>query len=431
VRTPWGDATELRERMMRPGRGVPRAEAERNHRERLFAAMVAMVVEKGYDATRVADLVKLAGISRSAFYRQFTDKQECFLATVEELVQPTADIVIARAKKAPRGEERMRVAVEAFLQLIAAQPAASKMCFVEIYAAGPEAVAVVERTIDTVEEFVRPLFNQIPGREGMPPQMVRAMIGGMQKLIHKRLYRDEQDELIELAPQICRWWLSYPPPPGPLQPQRRRTKRARPFEERQAATNPADRVLRALASVVAEKGYPAVTVAEIVDRASTSQRTFYEHFANKEEALLAALDTGSSQWLANTLPAFRRALDWQHAVRGAYEGMFAFGVEEPEYSRLGAVEMYAAGKRALETRDGIMEQLEALLEPGYELAPDTPPIAAEAIGGAIYALVYDQVKAKGPESLPELVPMSTYLTLAPFLGAAEAYELAASGGPRA
>jgi AcrR family transcriptional regulator len=413
---------------MRPGRGVPRDEAERNHRERLFAAMVAMVAEKGYEATRVADLVKLAGISRSAFYRQFADKQECFLAAAEELVQPTAGIVIARSEQAPPGEPRMRVAVEAFLELIAAQPAASKMCFVEIYAAGPEGVAVVERTLDTFEEFVTPLFDQIPGRKGMPPQMVRAMIGGMQKLVHKRLYRDEQDELVNLAPQICEWWLSYPPPPGSLQAQRRRTKRPRPFAERQAVTNPPDRVLRALAAVVSEKGYPAVTVAEIVDRAATSQRTFYEHFANKEEALLAALDAGSSLWLANTLPAFRRAPDWQHAVRGAYEGMFAFGVEEPEYSRLGAVEMYAAGKRALETRDTIMEGLEALLAPGYELTPETPPIAAEAIGGAIYALVYDQVKAKGPESLLDLVPMSTYMTLAPFLGADQAYELAAARG---
>jgi AcrR family transcriptional regulator len=195
-------------------------------------------------------------------------------------------------------------------------------------------------------------------------------------------------------------------------------------------TGGADRVLRALAAVVAEKGYPEVTVAEIVERASTSQRTFYEHFANKEEALLAALDAGSAQWLASTLPAFRRAQDWQHAVRGAYEGMFAFGIEEPEYSRLGAVEMYAAGKRALETRDRIMEPLEALLRPGYELAPETPPIAAEAIGGAIHALAYDQVKARGPESLPELVPMSTYMTLAPFLGAERAYELAAGASSK-
>jgi glutathione S-transferase len=135
--------------------------------------------------------------------------------------------------------------------------------------------------------------------------------------------------------------------------------------------------------------------------------------------------------LGTTLPAFRRAPDWQNAVHQAFEAMFAFGVEEPEYSRLGAVEMYAAGKRALETRDRIMEPLEALLGPGYELAPETPPIAAEAIGGAIHALAHDQVKARGPESLPELVPMSTYLTLAPFLGAEEAYELALGVGARA
>jgi AcrR family transcriptional regulator len=427
MRTPWGDATELRERMMRPGRGVPREEAERNHRERLFAATVATVVEKGYDATRVADLVKLAGISRSAFYRQFSDKRECFLATAEELVQPTIDAVMKRAAGAPAGEERMRMTIQALLELIAAQPAASKMCFVEIYAAGPEAVDVIERTTERVAEFVIDLFDQIPDREGMPPQMVRAMIGGLQKVIHKRLYRDEEAALVELAPQLTTWWLSYAPPPGPLQVPRRRAKQPRPFEERQAVTNPADRVLRALAAVVAEKGYPDVTVAEIVERASTSQRTFYEHFANKEEALLAALDAGSAQWLANTLPAFRRAQDWQHAVRGAYDGMFAFGIEEPEYSRLGAVEMYAAGKRALETRDRIMEQLEALLGPGFDVAPKTPAIAAEAIGGAIHALAYDQVKAKGPESLPELVPMSTYMTLAPFLGAERAYELAAGG----
>ena len=44
MRTPWGDATELRARMMRPGRGMPREEAERNHRERLFAALGPSVV---------------------------------------------------------------------------------------------------------------------------------------------------------------------------------------------------------------------------------------------------------------------------------------------------------------------------------------------------------------------------------------------------
>ena len=52
-------------------------------------------------------------------------------------------------------------------------------------------------------------------------------------------------------------------------------------------------------------------------------------------------------------------------MKGAYEAMFGFGTEEPEYTLLGAVEMYAAGKRALQTRDTIMEGLEALLAPRW------------------------------------------------------------------
>src|SRR4249919_1778701 len=323
ARTPWGDAAQLRDKKLRPGRGTPRDEADRNQRERLFAATVATVAEKGYEATTVADLVELSGVSRSAFYRHFEDKQECFLTAAEALIVPTLEIM-KQAESAASGEQRTEQALEAFLKLIAAQPGAAKMCFVEVYAAGPEGVAVVEKTLDAFEKFATGLFEEIPGREEMPSQMIRAMIGGLQKVVHKRLYRDEQDELVELAPQIWRWWLSYPPPPGPLRAARRRSQEARPFEERQAVGNPAERVLRALAATVAEKGYPATTVAEVVERASTSQRTFYEHFGNKEEALLAALDSGSAQMLATVLPAFRRGQSWEHSVKAAYEAMFSF-----------------------------------------------------------------------------------------------------------
>jgi AcrR family transcriptional regulator len=282
----------------------------------------------------------------------------------------------------------------------------------------------VERALDIFERFAIEQLNQIPGRKGMPPQMVRALIGGLQKVIHKRLYSDEADQLPRLAKEIADWGLSYPPPPGPLEAVRRRGRRARPFAERQAVAHPPERVLRALAAIVSEKGYKETKVAEVVKLAGTSQRVFYGHFESKEEAFLAALDSGSAQMLGTVLPAFRRARSWEESVRGAYEAMFAFGIEEPEYTRLGAVEMYTVGKRALQTRDRVMEGLEVLLMPGYEMAPDTPPIAAEAIGGAIYALIHDQVKGSGPETLPELAPMATYMTLAPFIGAESAYERA-------
>jgi AcrR family transcriptional regulator len=423
VRTPWGNAADLRSKRMRPGRGNAPEDSERSQRERLFGAMVALSSEKGYEATKIGDLAKVAGVSRAAFYDHFKDKQELLLAAVAALVEPTIAL-IERSEDAGTGEARVRQAMEAFFGLVAAQPAASKMCFIEVYAAGPEGEAAIERVLDIFERFGVSQLNQIPGRKGMPPQMARAILGGLQKVIHKRLYSDEADQLPRIAEDIANWGLSYPPPPGPLEAPRRRGRKARPFAERQAIAHPPERVLRALAAIVAEKGYKATTVAEVVERAGTSQRVFYGHFENKEEAFLAALDSGSAQMLGLVLPAFRRANSWQESVRAAYEAMFSFGIEEPEYTQLGAVEMYTVGRRALQTRDGVMEGLEALLVPGYELAPDTPPIAAEAIGGAIYALIHDQVKNNGPESLPELAPMATYMTLAPFIGAKEAYERA-------
>jgi AcrR family transcriptional regulator len=425
VRTPWGDAASLRERKLRPGRGTPREEAEKNQRERLFAAMVATVAEKGYEATTVADLVELSGVSRSAFYRHFEDKQACFLAAVKAMVEPTLQKLGGDESTAP-GIDRARAAFASLIETIVKQPAAAKMCIVEVYAAGPEGAALVDRMIESSTDLAAALLEQVPERKGMPRELVRSIVGGIQKVIHKRLYRGQEEELLELVPQLWDWTFNYPAPPGPLRARRRRTVKALPFEERQKVANPPERLLRALAAVVAEKGYPDTTVAEVVERASTSQRTFYEHFKNKEDAIVAALDSGSAHMLAAALPAFRRAPDWQHAVHDTIEAMFCWGAEEPEYARMGGKEMYAAGKRALDQREIVTEGMEGLLAPGYELKPDTPPIAAEAVGGALYELLYDHVNKKGPETLPDLVPTLVYVTLAPFLEAEEAYEVAVS-----
>ena len=99
--------------------------------------------------------------------------------------------------------------------------------------------------------------------------------------------------------------------------------------------------------------------------------------------------------LAAALPAFRRAPTGSTRST-THGGDVRCGAEEPEYARLGGVEMYAAGKRALEQRETVTEGMEGLLAPGYELKPDMPPITAEAIGGALYSLFYDNVNRRAP-----------------------------------
>lgn len=423
VRTPWGDARTLRERKLRPGQRLPHEQVARNQRERLYAALVAVVAEKGYEATRVADLLELSGVSRSAFYEHFGDKEDCLLAALDEFVAPAISSVVGGGSAAPT-EERVRQAFENLIQMIVDQAPAARLCFVEIYAAGPRAIEEIDRTMDAFQAFVAETVERMPGREPLPPELVRALMGGLRKVIHTRLYRGEEEELIDLVPQMWEWALAYSAPPVPL----RRPRNRPPETFERGVYDPAERILRALASVVAEKGYPAMTVNDVASRASISLSTFYSHFADKEEAMLAAVDSGSAQMLATTLPAFRRAPDWPNAVRGAFGAMFAFCAAEPDFTKLGAIDVYAAGRRVLERRDQVIEGMEALLVPGYQINPDASQIAGEAIGGAIYSMIYDHVRRGAIQNLQELAPLAAYVTLAPFVGVEEACAVANGDG---
>ena len=423
VKTPWGDAATLRERKLTPGRRLPPDEVARNQRERLFAALVAVAAEKGYEATRVADLLELSGVSRSAFYEHFKDKEECLLGALDDFLAPTMRIVVDHGD-APPSLELEHAAFESLVRMVVDQAPAARLCFVELYAAGPRAIDAINRAIDSFHESIVQMVRGMPGRQPLLPELLQAVIGGVRKVIHTRLYRGEEEQLIELIPQMWEWALSVEPPPEPL----RRPRNRPPEKAGRGAYEPAERILRALASVVAEKGYPAMTVNDVASRASISLSTFYSHFADKEEAMVAAVDSGSAQMLATTLPAFRRAPDWPNAVRGGLGAMLAFCAAEPDFTKLGAIDVYAAGRRVLERRDEVIMGMEGLLAPGYELNPGASPIAGEAIGGAIYSLIYDQVRRGATESLQELAPLVTYVALVPFVGAEKACAVANGDG---
>src|SRR5262249_26105238 len=67
-----------------PGRhGLPRSFVVRNQRLRLIAAMLRSLPEHGYAGTTISHLTQEAGLSRAAFYGQFSSKEDCFLATYD------------------------------------------------------------------------------------------------------------------------------------------------------------------------------------------------------------------------------------------------------------------------------------------------------------------------------------------------------------
>ena len=163
-------------------------------------------------------------------------------------------------------------------------------------------------------------------------------------------------------------------------------------------------------------------------RAAISLSTFYEHFADKRDAVLGALEMSGAQIMALAVPAARRAGGWQEGVRALYEAICAYFVAEPEMAELATVGVYGAGPQALARRDRVIDSLAAMLAPGFEENPAAPAVSAEAIAATVYALMREQVRSEGPESLGAVVPLATYITLVTFVGPERA--LAVANGER-
>jgi AcrR family transcriptional regulator len=443
VVTPWGDADSLRGRRLPPGPGRPREEVLANQRERLFGAMVASVSSHGYRATTVNDLSEISGVSSRTFYDHFADKEACFLATLEAIIQAAIAYAAQQAGEdvedpAPGGvdlpgdgsadgdwEELAGRGMRSFAEMIVAQPAAARLALVEAYTAGPRALVPLEQAMAGFEWLTRQMLERSPDRAGMPDEMVIALMGAQQEIARNRLREGRERELPALTDELWGLLLSYRPPPEPLRLARRQP-RARP--ETPEPHDNAERALQALAEVVAQEGYARASIDAVLKRAQMSATTFYANFAGKEDATLAAIDSACSQILAAVLPAFRRAPDWPNGIRAAFGALFNFLASRPALAKLAMVEVYAAGLEAMQRRLEALRPLQELIADGSGLAPEMPRIAAEGIVGGVYTLAYRHLRERGAEALPALAPICTYITLSPFLGVEEAFGIANGDG---
>ena len=137
----------------------------------------------------------------------------------------------------------------------------------------------------------------------------------------------------------------------------------------------------AVASVIAEKGYGAMSTDDVAAAAAISLSTFYEHFTDKRDAVLGALEMSGAQITALAVPAARRAGGWQQGVRALYEAICHYFAAEPAMAELALVGVYGAGEEALARRDRVIESLAAMLAPGFAENPDGPAVSAEGDRG--------------------------------------------------
>jgi AcrR family transcriptional regulator len=184
------------------------------------------------------------------------------------------------------------------------------------------------------------------------------------------------------------------------------------------------RLLFAVAQVVAERGYGATTVGDIVELANVSRTTFYEQFDDKEACFLAAFDFGV-EFVLGQMRAAWEALpdgrDWRAHVRSDLKTFLETLAAEPAFALALQVEVLAAGPAALDRRAEVfalftertrrLNEIARAQEPGM---PELPDELFQIHTGGADEVIRQHLRTEGAERLPELVDPLAAATIALF-----------------
>jgi AcrR family transcriptional regulator len=153
---------------------------------------------------------------------------------------------------------------------------------------------------------------------------------------------------------------------------------------------PRRRLMDGFTAAVADKGYAATTIADIVAAARVSKRTFYQHFADKEECLLATYQSGCDGLIELVrAAAVGHGRPWREGIRAVTYAYLSALDELPVVHRVLLLEMQAAGPRAYRMRARVQQRfadlLRELVEEGRAVEPDvrplSPALAIALVGG--------------------------------------------------
>ncbi len=179
-----------------PKSGLSRAEVLANQRRRIFDGLAAALAYHGYEDTKIADVIELAGLSRATFYEHFKGKEACFAAAYEDGVERLAAVVEDAAGGEAAWDEQVSAGLGAGLELLAADPPLAHLLLVEALAAARPARLEHERSLVRLAEALRPP-GELPGGEPVPEETLRLLAGGLASHLSGRVLAGESERLAD------------------------------------------------------------------------------------------------------------------------------------------------------------------------------------------------------------------------------------------
>jgi AcrR family transcriptional regulator len=135
------------------------------------------------------------------------------------------------------------------------------------------------------------------------------------------------------------------------------------------------RLLDGLAAAIRRSGYADTTVADIVREARTSRRTFYAHFADRQECLIALLREANQKTIARIDQAVDPHAPWPAQVRQAIEAWIAAVQADPPITLAWIREIPALGSSARRLQRETMDAFVVLIQ----RLTDTPELRAAGV----------------------------------------------------
>lgn len=194
------------------------------------------------------------------------------------------------------------------------------------------------------------------------------------------------------------------------------------------------RIINGLAAEASEKGYRAVTIADIVKRAGIARNTFYENFGSKEECFRAAQKYAMSSALEQVVAAAGEIGNWSERVEAGMAAFLAYVAREPALARTCMVESLAAGPESVQYYEESLQAFVSLFRLGRDVSPhggELPETLEEALIGGVFWILYQRLLLAETDRIEELLPELVEFALTPYLGAETARRQALDGAGRA
>jgi AcrR family transcriptional regulator len=203
-------------RMLRPE--LPREYVASYKRKRIMEAIAKLTAEKGYEATKIADIVRQARVARKTLYDNFEGKEEVFLAAFDSAVEEAMARVEAECARVEGDwEQRVEAGLAAFLGYVAEEPALARMCMIEALSATP---ASSERYGDAMQRFVELIERRAPHEDRRPETTWESAIGGVAWIVYQQIRRGETEKAMDLLPGLSKFVLG----PGAASEERARAR---------------------------------------------------------------------------------------------------------------------------------------------------------------------------------------------------------------